>query len=65
MKHDVEIKFDEETQNYYIFWEPMVISLGKTKQEALEDLREAAHFDVDTLIDLKLKDIRKGDEIDG
>jgi len=56
-KHDIEIEFDEQTQDYYIVWQPIVASLGKTRQEALEDLREAAHFGVDTLIDLKLEDI--------
>ncbi len=61
----VEIEFDEENQNYYICWQPIVISLGKTKHEALDDLREAAHFFVDTLIDLKLADISEGGDIDG
>lgn len=55
--NEIEIEFDEETQDYYIIWEPVVISLGKTKEEALEDLREAARHGVDTLIDLKLVDI--------
>ena len=41
---DIEIEFDEETRDYYIVWTPTVISLGKTKDEVLEDLREAAHF---------------------
>jgi len=58
-KRNIEIEFDEETQDYYIIWKPVVIGLGKTKANALQDLREAAHFGVDTLIDLKLKDIRK------
>jgi len=57
--HDIEIEFDEETQNYYIIWQPIVVSLGKTKDEALEDLREAAHFGVDTMIDLKLRSVSK------
>ena len=57
---DIEIEFDGETQDYYIVWEPVVISLGKTKGEALEDLREAAHLFVDTLVDLKLKGISEG-----
>jgi len=60
--NDIELEFDEETRNYYIVWEPIVISLGKTRQEALEDLRQAAHFGVDTFIDLKLKDIGKGEK---
>jgi len=58
----IEIEFDEETQAYYIVWEPLVISSGNTRQESLEDLRKAAHFAVDTLIDLKLRDIR-GNEV--
>ena len=63
--NDIEIEFDEESQNYYICWQPIVISLGKTKDETLDDLREAAHLGIDTLIDLKLTDIREGGEIDG
>jgi predicted RNase H-like HicB family nuclease len=59
--NDIELEFDDETRNYYIVWEPIVISLGKTRQKALEDLRRAAHFGMDTLIDLKLKDIGKGE----
>jgi hypothetical protein len=50
-----------ESGEYYIIWEPIVTGMGKTKREALEDLRAAAHFGVDTLIDLKLKNIKKED----
>ncbi len=51
----IKIEYDVESQDYYIIWRPMtVISMGKTKQEALEDLRAAAHFGVDRLIELKL-----------
>lgn len=64
-KRDIEIEFDDQTRDYYIIWQPVVIGSGKTKAAALQDLREAAHFGVDNLIDLKLKDIRKGDENDG
>lgn len=59
-RQDIEIEFDPETGNYFIIWEPLVISLGRTKEGALEDLREAAHLGVDTFIDLKLKDIERG-----
>jgi len=61
---DIEIEFDRETEDYYIVWEPAVISSGKTKEEALEDLREAAHFGVDTFVDLKLRDIGEGGDTD-
>jgi predicted RNase H-like HicB family nuclease len=56
--NSIEIEFDEETQHYYIIWKPIVISSGKTREEALEDLKVAAHYGVDTLIDLKLRDMR-------
>ena len=61
----VEIEFDEETQNYYVCWEAIIIGLGKNKREALDDFREAAHYAVDTLIDLKQRDIRQGGDMDG
>lgn len=57
---DIEIEFDQETSSYFIIWEPLVIGLGRTKEEALEDLREAAHQGVDIFIDAKLKDIERG-----
>ena len=57
----INLEFDKEGGEYYIVWKPVVISAGKTEDEALEDLREAAHFSVDTLVDRKLQDIKKGD----
>lgn len=54
---NIEIEFDEETGDYYIAWTPTVISLGATKDEALADLREAAHLFVDTMVDLKQRGI--------
>jgi predicted RNase H-like HicB family nuclease len=54
---NINLEFDSEAGEYYIVWEPIVAGMGKTERKALEDLREAAHFGVDTLIDLKLKDI--------
>jgi predicted RNase H-like HicB family nuclease len=57
----INLEFDKTSGGYYIIWEPVVIGAGKTADEALEDLREAAHFGVDTLIDRKLQDIKKED----
>jgi len=54
---EIKIELDKVTQHYYIVWELSVIGLGKTKQEALESLREAAHFGVYSLIDQKLRNI--------
>ena len=56
-RNDIEIAFDEETGSYYTVWEPIFISSGKTRYEALRDLRRAAHFGIDTFIDLKSKEI--------
>ena len=58
-RNEIDVEFDEATQGYYAVWEPIAIGAGKTKHEALDDLRQAAHFGVDTFIGLKLKDINK------
>jgi len=59
VKNAINLEFDNQSREYYIIWEPVVIGTGKTTRDALEDLREAAHFGVDTLIDLKLENIKK------
>ena len=61
MANGISLEFDKKSGEYYIVWEPVVIGTGKTKDEALQDLREAAHFGVDTLIDRKLENIKKED----
>jgi predicted RNase H-like HicB family nuclease len=61
LANSINLEFDNKIGEYYIVWEPVVIGAGKTAGEALEDLREAAHFGVDTLIDRKLQDIKKED----
>ena len=55
----IQIAFDEVMQGYYVIWEPVVIGTGKTRREALDDLRQAAHFGVDTFIDLEMEDTNK------
>lgn len=59
MANGISLEFDKKSGEYYIVWEPLVIGAGKTKDEALQDLREAAHFGVDTMIDRKLQNIKK------
>ena len=61
-KNSIKIEFDEESRDYYIIWQPIIIGAGRTGYQALEDLREAAHHSVDTLIDLKLIDNTRGKE---
>jgi predicted RNase H-like HicB family nuclease len=57
----IDLEFDKKSGEYYIVWEPVFIGAGKTRDEALRDLREAARFGVDAMIDRKLKDIKKED----
>lgn len=59
MANSINLEFDKESGEYYIVWEPVVIGAGKTAGDALRDLREAAHFGVDTMIDRKLQSIKK------
>ena len=57
-KSEIQIEFDEETRSYYTIWQPMVaIGMGRTEKEALEDLRTAAYFGIETEVNLKLKEI--------
>ena len=56
-KGEINLQYDQEIREYYVIWDPAIIGMGKTKGEALEDLRAAAHFYADALIDLKLEDI--------
>ncbi len=55
---EMTIEYDDELQSYYIFCNSMAAAgLGETKQEALADLREAAHLGIDTMVNLKLAEI--------
>jgi hypothetical protein len=61
VRNDINLEYDRESGDYYIVWEPVILSTGRTERQALEELRGAAHSGVDTLIDLKLKNIKKED----
>ena len=55
---DIKIEYDEEVQSFYVVWRPVAaIGTGQTGKEALEELRQAAHFGINTMIDLKLTEI--------
>ena len=55
--NNIVIEFDEETQDCYIIWRPIIVSSGKTKCESLGDLRETAHSSIDNLITRELMSI--------
>lgn len=50
---NIEIGFDEENLDYYAVFTLIAIGMGKTREAALEDLREAGHFGIDTMINTK------------
>ena len=57
---EIIITYDDDSQSYYCIWRPLtIVGLGKTEAEALDDLRAAAHFGIETMVDLKLREIGK------
>ena len=60
--YNIEIGFDNVSQDYYIIWQPpLVVSSGSNKIYALRDLQKVAHFGVDSIISQKMKEITKED----
>ena len=56
--NEIMTEYDDECQDYYIIWQPLTsIGVDKTEEEALEDLRAAAHSGIDTKINTKIRDI--------
>jgi len=57
---EITIDYDDDSQSYYCIWRPLTsVGLGKTEAEALDDLRAAAHLGIETMVDLKLREIEK------
>jgi predicted RNase H-like HicB family nuclease len=57
---EILIAYDDDSQSYYCIWRPLTsVGLGETKAEALDDLRAAAHFGIETMVDLKLSEIEQ------
>jgi len=57
---EITIDYDDNSQNCYCVWRPLTsVGLGKTEAEALDDLRAAAHFGIETMLDLKLREMEK------
>jgi predicted RNase H-like HicB family nuclease len=60
------IEYDEELGSYYIVWNPIAaVGLGKTEKEALEELRQAAHFGIDAAVNIKLAEIHRKETENG
>lgn len=55
---EIVIAYDDDSQSYYCIWRPLTsVGLGMTMAEALDDLRAAAHSGIETMVDLKLREI--------
>jgi len=58
----INIEFDDVYKDYYIIWRlPIAIGSGSNEIEALHDLQTTAHYGIDSLINLKLKEISRED----
>ena len=48
---DIQIEYDTVSNTYYVVWQPMaVVGTGFTRKTALEDLKKAAHFGIDSIL---------------
>jgi hypothetical protein len=57
---EIQIEYDDEERNCHAMLESgKAIGLGTTSSEALEDLRQAAHYYIDTIIELKLDELNR------
>jgi predicted RNase H-like HicB family nuclease len=55
---EIIIAYDDDSQSYYCIWRPLTsVGLGRTEAEALDDLRAAAHLGIETMVNLKLREI--------
>jgi hypothetical protein len=61
-QHDIIIEYDDTAESYYVIWKPVVIGLGTTVHSALKDLQKAAHFGINTTVNLKRKSLTKEKE---
>ena len=58
---EIQIEYDEQSHDCHVMWKSgRAIGLGTTLREALEDLRQAVHFYIDTIIDTELTELNQG-----
>jgi len=58
--NEILVAYDDDSQSYYCIWQPLTcVGLGTTGAEALNDLRAAAHFGIETVVDLKPREIEE------
>ena len=53
---DIQIEYDSVSSTYYIVWQPMVVvGGGSSRKAALDDLKSAAHFGIDTILNKEIE----------
>ena len=53
---DIQIEYDTISRTYYIVWQPMVVvGGGSSRKAALDDLKTAAHFGIDTILNREME----------
>ena len=56
---DLQIDYDTVSNTYYVVWQPMVVvGAGPTKKAAMDDLKKAAHFGIDTILNREVEKTR-------
>lgn len=59
--NEIRTEYDNDSQSYFVIWQPLTaVGMGRTEQAALEDLRAAAHFGIETMVNSKLNTISPG-----
>lgn len=57
-RNEISVEFDDYTRSYYAtVIPPAAVGSGRTASKALSDLRKAAYYGIDTLIDIKMVNI--------
>jgi predicted RNase H-like HicB family nuclease len=64
--NEIRTEYDNGSKSYYVIWQPLtVIGMGKSEKEALEDLRAAAHFGIETMVNPKMSTINSSPPAEG
>jgi predicted RNase H-like HicB family nuclease len=48
LKGEIILEYDQESREYVAFWEPVIIGMGETERDAIDDLTAAANLFLDT-----------------
>jgi hypothetical protein len=57
-RNEINIEFDDYSKSYYAtVIPPAAVGSGKTARKALSDLRKAAYYGIDTLINIKMVNV--------